>query len=535
MTSISANGATETIYITEDAGTIYYKINTGSLTTFTWPLTITNTNTSSRLKVLFLSNLTLSTNVAQFLRCGSDNIQFGDINLDATGSRVNITVSITNYDGFIMNGDSGETGYNNIYVYNIVVDGTGGSQQIGAGWVAKGYFANGGSGCYIINCSSNGTISGNGGGIVGQGAGGSIGGGLTLRGCSSTGTIGISAGGIAGNAAGGSLGSITCETCWSTGSIASDGGGIFGAYAGANRASAEAINCYSTGLITNDGGGIFGGYAGDSVGQARAQGCYSRGAIQGSAGGIFSRHAAEGLGTTTATNCYSSGSVATAGYGIYGVNQRSGATFANCYVANNSWNDSTANTNLIGDPVTSDVGTTWIKRGTNQPYELNAMGYTPYSRTIIDSSSQLVQTYSQTVNPGESTVEALTADASGNAFTILEITGGETASYSTILMSAQRGSIATTSATAPGTYIITLRSVGSYNITTFVLTVFADAVSQTTCCVTTIDERGLDYAQLNTYRIGNRLLLEVSQNSKTKFDGYSQYVKYKMAQGSRKV
>jgi hypothetical protein len=535
MSSISANGATQTLYITEEAGTIYYKVDSGSLTSFTWPLTITNTNTSARLKVLFLRSLTLDVNVSQFFRCGSNNIQFGDTSLDATGSRANITVNIANYDGLIANGDSGVNGYSDIYVYNILVDGTGGSLQIGAGWVAKGFFANGASGCFIINCSSNGSISGNGGGIVGQSAGGSIGGGLTLRGCSSTGTIGISAGGIAGNGAGGSLGSITCEACWSEGSIASDGGGIFGAYAGVNQATAIATNCYSTGLIQNDGGGIFGGYAGDSVGQAIATNCYSRGAIQGNGGGIFSRYAAEGFGTTTATNCYSSGSLATAGYGIYGVNQRAGATSINCYVANNSWSDSTANSNLTGDPTSSDVGTTWVKRGTNQPYELNGMGYTPYTTTIITSSSQLVQSYSQTVAPGESSVESVQADASGNAFSILGITGGVAASYGTIRISVQTGSLSTSSATAVGIYTITLRSVGSYHITTFILTVSSQATSDSSaCCASTVDERGLSYEWITDYKIGNRLILEVSQNPKTKFDGYSEYVKYKMAQGARK-
>lgn len=537
MSSISANGATQTIYILEESGTIYFRINTGSLAAVSWPVTITNTNTSSRLKVLFLSNLTLSVSQNQYFSCNSNNIQFGDTSLDATGSRANITVNIANYDGLIANGDSGVNGYSDIYVYNILVDGTGGSLQIGAGWVAKGFFANGASGCFIINCSSNGSISGNGGGIVGQEAGGSIGGGLTLRGCSSTGAIGLSAGGIAGTAAGGSFGSITCEACWSTGSIASDGGGIFGSYAGVNQATAIATNCYSTGVITNDGGGIFGGYAGESLGQAHAQGCYSRGAIQGNAGGIFARYAAESFGTTTATNCYSSGSLATAGYGIYGVNQRSGATSTNCYVANNSWSDSAANSTLTGDPTSSDIGTTWVKRGIDQPYELNGMGYTPYTTTIITSSSQLVQSYSQTVAPGESSLESVQADASGNAFSILGITGGVAASYGTLTISAQTGAISTTSATAAGTYTLTIRSVGSYFITTFVLTVSAQAAPATTtsqCCSSTIDERGLSYEWINDYKIGNRLIAEVSQNPKTTFDGYSEYVKYKMAKGARK-
>ena len=537
MTSISANGATDTIYIQDTGSSIQRKINNDSwITISSWPVTVTNTNTSSTLKVLFSTNITLSSNTSQYFACGSNNIQFGDTSLDATGSRVNITVNIANYDGFIANGDSGVNGYNNIYVYNIVVDGTGGSLQLGAGWVAKQYFANAASGCYIVNCFSNGDISSNGGGIVGQGAGGSTGGSLTLRGCSSTGSIGLSAGGIAGYAAGGSYGSMTCEKCWSTGSIASDGGGIFGAYPAVNQATAVAISCYSTGVIGNDGGGIFGGYAGESIGLAQAQKCYSTGAIQGNGGGIFARYAAEGFGTTTATNCYSYGSLATAGYGIYGVNQRSGATSSNCYVANASWSDVTANSNLTGVPGASGVGTVWISTGANEPYELNGMGYTPYTTTVINSSSELIQSYSQSVTAGNTSSSALNADASGNDFSILEKTGGDSASYATITMSAQTGAISTTSATVPGIYTITVRSLGSYNITTFVLTISADAVAlnitTTTCCVSTMDQRGLDYEQIIDYKIGNRLLLEVSQNSKTKFEGYSEYVKSKMALAS---
>lgn len=544
MTSISANGATDTLYIQDTGGgTIQRKINDGSWTTITsWPATITNSNpgSSSRLKILFSSSITLNSSTLQYFVCGSTYLQFGSDTLDSQGNRTSITIDgLTSYPGLIQNGTLSSFGKANVSVYNLSVTSANGTTLADdGGWICQTYFANGVSENYIVNCNSDGTISGNGGGIVGAGAGGSTGGSLTLRGCSSSGEIGISAGGLVGYAAGGSSGSVSCEMCWSTGSIASDGGGIFGGYAGVNQATAVATNCYSTGVIQNDGGGIFGGYAGESIGQAIATKCYSRGEIQGNGGGIFGRYAAEGFGTTSASNCYSSGSVATTGYGIYGVNQQAGATSTNCYAANNSWSDSTANLNLTGVPGSSGVGTTWIKRGSNVPYELNGFGYTPYTTTIINSSSELIQSYSQNITPGQSTVSALAADASGNAFELLRIEGGVSASYTTITMSAQTGSITTTLATAVGTYTITLRSVGSYNITTFILTISPDAEATgttTTCCTTTINERGIDYAQIVNYRIGNRLLLEVSQNPKTTFDGYSQYVKYKMAQGSRKV
>jgi hypothetical protein len=210
-----------------------------------------------------------------------------------------------------------------------------------------------------------------------------------------------------------------------------------------------------------------------------------------------------------------------------------GAVTTNCYSANNSWSDATANSNLQGTPTsTPGVGTTWASTGTNTAYELAAFGATPYQEQTI-SENALVQSFSQTVQQGSSSSEALNADASGNAFSILN-------TYDTISISAQTGAISTTADTAIGTYTLYVRSTGSYYITTFVLSVIAPnqgGQAQTSvvgCCVTSIDERGLSYEQITDYKIGNRLLLEVSQNPKTKFDGYSQFVKYKMAQGSRK-
>jgi hypothetical protein len=162
---------------------------------------------------------------------------------------------------------------------------------------------------------------------------------------------------------------------------------------------------------------------------------------------------------------------------------------------------------------------------------LTAFGATPYQEQTI-SGNALVQSFSQTVQQGSSSSEALNADASGNAFSILN-------AYDTISISAQTGAISTTADTAIGTYTLYVRSTGSYYITTFVLSVTAyvppTSSSTTACCSSTIDERGIDYAQIVDYRIGNRLILEHTQNPNQKFDGYSQYVKYKMAQGSRKI
>ena len=162
----------------------------------------------------------------------------------------------------------------------------------------------------------------------------------------------------------------------------------------------------------------------------------------------------------------------------------------------------------------SIVGTVWVKVGTNVPYELNNMGYTPYTIDIINSSSELIQTYSQTVQAGQSSDEALNPDASGNSFTIFQKSGGDSGSYSTITMSVQNGSISTTTATVAGTYTITLRSVGSYNYTTFQLTVTSAPVVpvigseaiKLSCCSRPMDLKGVDYGMLYPILEGNILI-----------------------------
>lgn len=540
---IVADGATDTVYIKQEDLTYSYKVNDGDWFTIpSFPCTIFNNNATPEeniLKVLFTTNM-IFTEVSHYFILYSSGIQIGATTLDSLGSKQYILIDgVVNYPGLLQNGLIGSSGNSHIYIYNLNISSNGvATLDSGGGWIGQAYFGKGASNNYIVNCSSSAPIRSYGGGIVGQLAGSESGAQLTLRGCSSYGDIETNGGGIVGYAAGYNGGSVTCEKCWSKGAInAQDSGGIFGSYAGNNNGSALALQCYSTGLIVNDAGGIFGGYAADSTGEAYAQKCYSTGAIQGNGGGIFSRYAAESSGTTNANNCYSSGTVATSGYGIYGVNQRSGATSTNCYVANGNWSDSSANTALIGVPSGSPLGTVWVKLADNSPYELNGMGYTPYSTEVINSSSELIQNYNQTIEPGQSSVESLQADASGNAFILLEISGGDPGSYNTISMSVQTGAISTSTTTSVGTYTITLRSTGSYNITTFTLTILTQPninPQASPCCVSEMQERGLSYEWINDYRIGNRLIVEHSQNPNLKFNGYSEYIKYKMAQNARK-
>jgi hypothetical protein len=483
-TTIYADGATETIYFKYTMGSgITYKINDGSYLGFSLPVTILNTNPSFTLKVLFENNLTLQANIFYFI-CGSANIQFGSESLNVDGLKTIITIdNVSDYPGFIRNGTNGGNGFNNIYVYNLEVNSINGSTLItDGGWIGQSYFGNQAQNNFIINCSSNGPIIDGGGGIVGgyAGQGDNVNensSSLYIIGCSSSGASATYSGGIVGFFAGRNGGSVVCQSCWSTGSIGPQSGGIFG-YQAANGDSypgfVKAIKCYSLGNISgNDAGGIFGQLAGTSA-QTVAEACYSQGTIGTNAGGIYGSGAATDGGTTYATNCYSWGTV-TLGNGIYsgGTGTISGPRYENnCYAANNNWSDATAKSQLMGTP-NPVVGTTWVATSPDYPYELNNMGYTPYTTTNIvfegvGETPILKQSYTQTISAGGLSKEA---NREGYSYDILKISGGDPSSYGTITMNDNTGKISTTSSTAPGTYTIVLRNTGSYNITQFILNV----------------------------------------------------------------
>jgi hypothetical protein len=223
--------------------------------------------------------------------------------------------------------------------------------------------------------------------------------------------------------------------------------------------------CYSTGLINQNGGGIFGREAATNSGVATAEYCYSRGNISSNAGGIFGSNADA---DTTAQNCYSTGTITTTGNGIYGTNPVSGFTETNCYSANGTWDTETANENLSGVPTgVNVVGDIWVATTLNQPYELLNMGYTPYTINniiLIEGDPNVKRTSTDTINPNTSTDAAI---VSGRSYTILEKSGGDSGSYSTITIDSTTGVISTTSSTIPGTYTLYIRNTGSYNITEF--------------------------------------------------------------------
>ena len=468
-TTILANGETDTIYFKYFDGTgVQYKINDGEYNGFSLPVTIQNTNTSYTLKVLFENDLILNSDIWYFI-CGSDNIQFGSKSLNPDGSRSVITIDgVNNYPGLIQNGTSGTNGYNNIYVYNLKVIATnGGTLASSSGWIGHSYFGKGSSNNYVVNCSSTGNISSQGGGVLGAYAGYQSASSLYIIGCSSEGDIGGDGGGIIGAYSGSNNGNIICKNCWSIGTISFDAGGICGSYAGSNSGNIVITCCYGEGNI--NGGGIYGSNASNNNGTVEAINCYSKGNIAGNSGGIYGS-VAGGFdnSVTTAINCYSYGTIDISTTGIYAVGKGFNSIEIHCYSADNSWSDSNANSSLTGTP-NPDIGTTWVSTGLNQPYELNNMGYTPYSLTIIDASSNLIQSYSQTILAGGSTVQAIVSDAEYQILAIKQ--DGSFISVPSITIDYNTGAITATSDTEPGIYILYIRNTGSYNITQFELTV----------------------------------------------------------------
>ncbi len=473
-TGIDADGATDIIYFRYNSSLNRneYRINNNLWSDFVFPVAIQNTNidpTNNILKIIFTTDITLY-NFFDYFICSSDGIQFGSESLNSDGSRPKINIEdVNSYPGLIFNGNSSTNGFNNIYIFNLEIYDTGtGNTYLSdeAGWFGQDYFGKSALNNYIVNCYSRGDIPENGGGIIGGNAcDGSVGpGSLYIIGCSSSGDMGPLSGGIIGFNAGQNGSSVTCQSCWSTGVIGTNAGGIFGSYPGISEGLTNAINCYSTGIIGTNAGGIYGAFAGEYAGDNNATGCYSRGNIGTDGGGIYGSDAGIGAGICTASNCYSNGVITTSGNGIYGSNKDPGAIESNCYSSNGSWSTSTANTNLTGVPSLSVIGTTWVATVLNQPYELLNMGYTPYSITNISTSStpSLIRTYSSTVKKGNSSTSGL---ISGLSYEILQNSG------SNITINSTTGALSTYSSTSVGTYTLYIRNTGSYNITSYTLTV----------------------------------------------------------------
>lgn len=550
------------IYISQLSPTdpVEFSTNQTNWSTVSWPFQISNdTPNDGLVKVYFTTDITLNDNSDYFTVLSSD-IQFGNETLNSDGTRPTINITATGYNGLIYNGIAGpdpeDNGKNNIRVYNLNINGTGGSLAEGAGWLGQSYFGKGATNNYIINCRSEGSIGNSCGGIVGQYSGSGSDAELTIIGCSSSGDLnGYLAGGIVGDNAGYNNGNVMCISCWSEGDMLGDGvGGIVGAYSG----TVEITNCYSEGIINgNNAGGIIGSNSGSS--SVTISKCYSRGNIIGGNSGGICGSFGSGTYNVTITNCYSTGNIngSSQAGGICGALTvaTNNGTITNCYtsgtltgsngyiIGNNAtigpsnyseagsaggtpgnWSNLHANTVLTGIPVASPgVGATWISTASNTPYEIAEMGYTPYSALIIQSN-QLVRSFSQTVQAGQNTIGGLISSSA--TYSILAITGDD----ETITINTTTGAILTTAETLPGTYTITVRSVGSYNITEFILTVESVSAQGTSCCDRVL-VLNTTYNDINNVIIsGNTLITGVRRG----VIPYSELIKKQMAQASRR-
>jgi hypothetical protein len=522
----------QTGYIRQVGANIQYSVDqvNWSILNRTQPFILTNLNPArGYVYVTILTDLTID-NPNTYLQCASANIQIGRRSLQSNGTRPVIVINTSNYDGFIANGDIGVVGYNEIYVYNLVVDGHNGSLQLGAGWLCKKGYGNTALYNYIVNCSSIGDTPGSGsGGLVGsyacKGNGTQGSAGLGIRGCSSSGVIGNSDGGIIGQYAATNGGRVDCKGCWTTGFISSSAGGIFGAFAGAVTSGkggiAVANTCYTTGNIDQSGGGIFGIQAGSGTSSITAYAlatiCYSQGAIGDYGGGIMGRYAASSGGEAEVSNSYSSGTIGSSSGGIYGANYGTASVSSNCYTcglssggaiggiysnsssdnpasygtnnysqANNgnsgNWTTSNAQATLQNAPVPPRKVNVWVATQLNTPYEIRDIGYTPYALEIINySTPTLINTNSQTISVGGNTIPAIVPDKS---YEILEIVSSLPSPYTTISINSTTGVISTTSATTVGSYTVYVRNTGSYYISSVTLTVipFISSSGIPPCC-----------------------------------------------------
>jgi hypothetical protein len=505
--TIALPGGT-TVYIRQTAvgQQLDYSVDMNSWYEIYWTCSIVNTDISlGLLNIEFVTDITLDSSGVGgqygYFICGSENIQFGSRTLKLDGTRPIITIDgITEYPGLIQNGNSGVSGYNTIYITNLEVRATNGATLVNSGgWVAQAYFGKGttASSAILLNCHSTGDTGVGCGGIVGQYAGP-----VKCVSCSSAGVIGQTGGGIIGANSPSTAGALSCESCWSTGFIGAYGGGITGQSTGA----ATIANCYSTGTMNQNAGGISGRYSG---GNHYISDCYSRGAIGDWGGGIIGSE----CGWASITNCYSVGVIPYNAGGILGNLQGNNTDkiVSNCYVtgttnhpqygyiipgysnltgnigvvdgtvyltnnaATTGWANTTANTTLTGTPASAaaPIGAKWVYAGANTPYEIYAMGYTPYARTVVAGTPPaMVRSFATSVVSGDAQTAAPGLITGGSrAYALYRLADGVPASYGGIAINVVSGIIATSRATTPGVYTLTIRNTGSYHFTTVTLTV----------------------------------------------------------------
>lgn len=338
MTTITNNDGT--IYFRDDLSGVQY--STDQTTWFVislddYPLTITNNNPNSNnvLTVLFTTDMSFTANKQYFI-CGSNYITFD-------GNNHTITIDdVDDYPGLIECGsDSADTqrgvcSFINVKNINVASD-NGSKLRKGSGWVCAAYFGKFSDYVRIEKCSSSGNI-GN--------------------------SLTPSCGGIMGHQTGRKCtGPITVINCFSTGDITNSSGGIFAQDAGRE-------------IVTNSSGSIY------------VNNCYSRGTVDTSlSGGIFGFRAGRDNSNPNLiqiNNCYSY-------YGSISGTQ-SVVTQSNIYTPYGSWNDGSANLNLLGYPTSeTNPGDTWAydDTGPGNPYILKVF-YKPPPLVCFNADSKIL-------------------------------------------------------------------------------------------------------------------------------------------------
>jgi len=341
-TTISADGAAQSVYLRMSGTTMQYSTNNqvswNNITNDNWPVTITNSNSgSSVLRVVATQALTIpSVMLSNSGGIGYFTANSAYITFDGSGNTMTIT-NIVNYPGFIQNGSSSANGYADVIVQNIFVNVTSSMLATSAGWVCQSYFGKGVS-ASVTNCCSTGIVTAQ------------------------------YAGGIAGYRFGyNTSNTCTISGCYSTGSISgSNAGGIVGADVGYNdNASYTPVvnitNNYSLGTIVTTCGGICGGTDGSAYTNSP---------------------------TITITNCYSAGTIVNANSGIVSTSYPKTTTKTNVYAAEGVWRNNIANTNLTGAPTNFNTpGSTWTMVDPQYPYVLSLYNAALYASSSVTGTT----------------------------------------------------------------------------------------------------------------------------------------------------
>jgi len=337
--TISANGASQAIYLDMSGSVMRYSIGTlttpSTYTSFIagdWPVTINNTpspSSSNILKVVATQNLTITGGNTYYFTAGSTYITFDGSYNGVSSSTITIS-GIGNWIGFVYSNNK-----SNIGVQNFTTEKSGGATLAG-GWLCYNSFGSGAgsTGCFVTNCTNNATISGNDcGGLCGGGVA-SSGGVVSITNCTNNGSMGTFNGGIIGdNCAQNSASSlITFTNCTNNGNVGGSGdaysGGITGYNCATNGGTMNFINCTNNGTI---GGGLCGGICGQDCGTGTANGggsvtftnCINTGDVSGNyAGGIAGQALASNSSkASTMVGCFNIGNITgTNAGGLFGAN-----------------------------------------------------------------------------------------------------------------------------------------------------------------------------------------------------------------------